>query len=415
MNDITPPNWPIYNVKLSVDEILKVIERVFLGVRLISLQDLSKRKSYNNRIYFLRLQHSQEGQNEDVVLKVIGRFFDGKKVQNEIASLLLVAHHCPGVPVPEVLAWSEDGRQINAIRNGMHAVLSDPVIGDLPPIETLHPWIMMSKCPGRVLCEDDMAGKHGESIAGQLADMVKSWREDIASREQIGNISLQSAGYTSRHALCGLDTIVSENLLTGTQSNSPLTTLQQYYDHLFADQLHKVNTHDIFTGLRPLATEQLQEFRLNTFPRLSCFTKSTLTKHEQGSIFTHQDLSPRNILISESKSGPVITGILDFEFSGFFPPEEEYLTCLGRQADDWPKPFMDLLLHKLHSKAVAIPDQYGDSSDFKTLLQVIKLIEHTAPWWLQEVTGKDLETKLNRARQVIEYNMTKLAASIDDT
>lgn len=422
MSNSTPPNWPIYNITLSKDEIRELVKRVYPDAGLVSTQDLSRGKSFNNRIYFLHVKHHQETQGkQEIVLKVIGRFFDGRKIQNEVGSLLLLARFCPGVPVPEVLAWSDDGRRITTIRNGVYAVLSDPVVDQVPPTAKPHPWIMMSKRPGRILGEDIMNGEHAESIATQLADMVKSWRESIPSREEIGNIKLQSAGFTSSHALHGLDTIVSELLLTDTQPDSPTTTLQQYYDHLLADQVHKVNTNNVFADLRPLAAGDLHQFRLNTFSHLPCFQNLNLTKHEQqpGSIFTHQDLSPRNILISESEtsSHPIITGLLDFEFSGFFPPEEEYLTCLGRQADDWPKPFMDILLSKLESKGVAIPKRQEKPNNFARLLQVIELIEYVAPWWLQDghITGKELEMELGKARDVVTRNMAELTASVAET
>lgn len=424
MSEITPPNWPIYNVALSTNEIKQTVERGFPEAHLISSQELPKGRSFNNRIYFLKIRFEEEEdgqQHKEVVLKVIGRFFDARKVHNEVASLLLLARYCPEVPAPRVLAWSDDGRRITAIQNGVFAVLSDPNVDEIPLSTKPHPWIMMSKCPGRLLNDDDLAGEHSESIADQLANMMKSWRKNIPPRQEIGNIKLQSAGYTSSHALHGLDTLVADPLLLQTPAENPHTTLQQYYDHVLTDQIYKLETNKIFAYLRQSIVGKLQAFRTNVFPRLSCFTQPALPISGTDSVFTHQDFSPRNVLILFDEaipdSPPTVTGVLDFEFSGFFPPEEEYLTCLGRQDDDWPKPFMELLLRKLESKGVAVPKiADGYSNSFMTLIQVVKLIEHTAPWWLEDghVTGKDLVVKLERARAVIEYNMEKLVASIRD-
>lgn len=419
MPENTPPNWPIYNVALDTNEIEQIVERAFPEACLASSRELPKGKSFNNRIYFLQLESDGESQQpKEAVLKVIGRFFDARKVHNEVASLLLLARYCPEVPVPRLLAWSDDGRQITAIQNGVFAVLSDPNVDQIPLSTKQHPWIMMSKVPGRLLNEDDLAGEHSESIADQLADILRSWRENIPSRQEIGNIKLQSAGFTSSHALHGLDTLVSDPLLLQTPAEYPLTTLQQYYDHVLADQIYKLETNEMFAYLCQLIVRKLQAFRTDVFPRLPCFTQPALSMPGTDFVFTHQDFSPRNILVSDDETRadlpPSITAILDFEFSGFFPPEEEYLTSLGRQSDDWPKPFMNILLRKLRSKGVAVPNTDGHSNSFETLLQVVKLIEHTAPWWLEDghVTGTELQVKLDRAREVIEYNMKKLTASI---
>lgn len=430
MSDSTPPNWPIHNVTLTKDEISGLVKHVYPEALLISVEDLSKGKSFNNRIYFLRIQSNEEERRyeQDIVLKVIGKFFDGRKIQNEVASLLILARFCPDVPVPEVFAWSDDGRQITAIQNGVYAVLSDPVIDPVPPIKEPHPWVMMSKLPGRILKGEDMRGESGEYIAGQLSNMIKSWRADIPSRDEVGNIKLQSAGFTSSNALHGLDTIVSGTLLTDTHSQTPIRTLHEYYNHLLNDQIIKVNTDDIFARLRPLVSGLLKPFQQNTFPHLVCFTRSTLTNHSKqqiGSIFTHQDLSPRNILVSESKAGSepmTITGLLDLEFAGFFPPEEEYLTSLGRQATDWPAPFMDLLLHKLDEKGVSIPYTHAHGSEevdeagagFIALLKVAEVIESVAPWWLQagHVKGKELEEELRKAEEVVRKGIEELTATV---
>lgn len=42
-------------------------------------------------------------------------------------------------------------------------------------------------------------------------------------------------------------------------------------------------------------------------------------------VLTHGDLSPRNILVQ----GSIITGIIDWELSGFFPEHVEYATAVG--------------------------------------------------------------------------------------
>lgn len=59
-------------------------------------------------------------------------------------------------------------------------------------------------------------------------------------------------------------------------------------------------------------------------------------------VLTHGDLTPRNIMIHNGK----ITGIVDWERSGFFPEYAEYAfaMCLGHQIEKWWKPVLKEIL-----------------------------------------------------------------------
>jgi len=52
--------------------------------------------------------------------------------------------------------------------------------------------------------------------------------------------------------------------------------------------------------------------------------------------FTHYDFSPRNILVSEG-SPPLVTSVLDFEFAGFFPNEDQFTNNAIANNQDWPE------------------------------------------------------------------------------
>jgi thiamine kinase-like enzyme len=48
-------------------------------------------------------------------------------------------------------------------------------------------------------------------------------------------------------------------------------------------------------------------------------------------VFTHADLADRNILVQDGR----ITGILDWEWAGFYPEHWEFVTCVKNLNSDW--------------------------------------------------------------------------------
>ena len=107
--DLHLPHHPTYNVHLSAETIHKIVSAACPGQSLLSFEPLSSSKSFNNRIYFLEVENVEEGaQKQSLVLKVSGQFFRPDKVQNEVPCLMLLDKHCPNVPVPRAIAWSED-------------------------------------------------------------------------------------------------------------------------------------------------------------------------------------------------------------------------------------------------------------------------------------------------------------------
>ncbi|KAG6995853.1 hypothetical protein G7Y79_00041g078050 [Physcia stellaris] len=66
----------------------------------------------------------------------------------------------------------------------------------------------------------------------------------------------------------------------------------------------------------------IQARGLNTWTEMVVRFIQALPKHEI--VFTHNDLAPRNILVREGN----VVGILDWEFSGFYPQYWEYVKAL---------------------------------------------------------------------------------------
>ncbi len=71
--------------------------------------------------------------------------------------------------------------------------------------------------------------------------------------------------------------------------------------------------------------------RIQNFVHIMCNPKSTLFNPEDISnipfVFTHGDYEPRNFLVD--KDTLKITGLLDFEFSGSFPVDDDWFAGMG--------------------------------------------------------------------------------------
>ena len=101
----TPPTHPIYNIKFSRAKITYIISRIFPDREIGLIEQLETGKHFNNRIYYIKLNASANLEPTDLVLKISGRGFGPRKIQNEVRSLFLLEHYCPDVSSPKVHAW----------------------------------------------------------------------------------------------------------------------------------------------------------------------------------------------------------------------------------------------------------------------------------------------------------------------
>lgn len=138
----TPRSNPNYKVHFSDAKIKSIVAKSLDDVDPdeITIEQLPSGKSFNNRIYYVDIHTKLRSGEESLVcsdasdtgddepleritsrrtpattsyaLKVIGRGFDARKIQNEIACLLLLEKYCPSMTVPRVLSWSEDGERV---------------------------------------------------------------------------------------------------------------------------------------------------------------------------------------------------------------------------------------------------------------------------------------------------------------
>ena len=147
-------------------------------------------------------------------------------------------------------------------------------------------------------------------------------------------------------------------------------------------------------------------------PRLADFVSNTLPTLELANgpaakfVFTHFDLSPRNVLVSGTP--PRVTGLVDFEFSGFFPEVDEFVNDYVDNGGDWPSAAYEAYLGRLAELGVNTPAHGIDEAVWKQAHWFGQMIEHIAPWWLPGDKGEEgLRGALQESASVVEEMLKK--------
>lgn len=414
----TPPHHPIYGVHMPDDAIRNIVNTVFPHSKLHSIEQLPSGKSYNNRVYFISITQANSPQKQDFVIKVNGRFFGSNKIENEVASLRLLEAFCPNVPAPKVIAWSIDGVEITTTSPSADSpeTIRRPVHQDIPL--TYGGWIIMSRVPGEPISNLDLDETTMEGIARQLADVATSWRRDIPRQRYCGNSCLrlenkhqESADITleASNGHGSTEILIRGILVDEIMPSAPaIPSLADYYRVRIVKKLEGLKSSKTFApnhGLVPV----IQEFLEKDFSHLLLDSALELTSPgDRKFTFTHYDLSPRNVLVTGQP--PQITGIVDFEFSGFFSPIEEFLNdSVGNDAD-WDKTTYDAYLERLDQNGICTPGKSFEEKFWEQSLALEKLVENITPWWLPGGRqGDKLEEELKKAEREVKKAIEALS------
>ncbi|MCJ1452420.1 hypothetical protein MMC28_002763 [Mycoblastus sanguinarius] len=341
----TPRNHPIYGVNIGDEAIRALSAFVFPDLNLTHVERLGFSKSYNNRLYFLDFKpkgsRALTGETAtQCVLKIVGRPFDQRKIENEVGCLLLLNCYCSDHPVPDVFAWSRNGEEVDTIDGKSTRFTSSDTF-------SRHGWILMSRLLGNPLETADLDSVHGASILRQLAKYIAIWKETIPITSSYGNVRLQSsseslcqpADNTFKHIIPGLEVSIQGCLLFLPATTRACTS----YSHALAqDQLTRLRSDSIYVPLSQRIEPDIDNFVLANPP--------SQIPHEN--VFSWLDFAPRNILVTPSGN---VTGLIDFEFSGFFPESEEFVNAVVRQNDDWQLRHWEGLMRELQFRGVKIP------------------------------------------------------------
>lgn len=406
----TPLHNPNYGVRMSPESIRSIMHQTLQGLERVDIDPLPSLRSFNNRIYFLKgfccqfniQQDDAVLECQDYVLKINGRGFGADKIQNEVSCLRLLETYCPGIPVPRAVAWSQDGSTAEvisidrAVTKSLNLKTTDGTLGG---------WILMTRVSGEPVDLLNISSDTKASLATQLADVVATWRQSLPPQIHVGNLRfLEGDCKNSRPdiTLPGLSGSTTDNLVIrgmlgdGLQHLEGIHTIANYYKIRLENKLRILETDDIFASNRDLVSP-IRNFIRHTLPSMA-----VLHRGPDVFVFTHYDLSPRNVLVSGTP--PQITGIVDFEFSGFFPPLDEFLNDNVGNNGDWPKDMYEVYLKRLEDNAVPTPLKSISQGHWEQALFLEKLLESIAPWWLLDhCRGEECNQELNKARaQVLE-------------
>lgn len=417
-----PTNHPTHGVSMSEQAIATIVSNGWPGTKVESVTPLGAGKSFNNKIYFLKMQHADKTAalgEEDAVLKINGTLYDGDKVQNEVACLRLLELYCPNLAFPRVLAWSEAGVNATFVSTN-HAEtksLETPVSPEAEGKNNIG-WILTTKVSGKVVNLEELDAAAITDLSLQLADMVASWRLNIPAQKHCGSLKiLQESQQAVNGSVEGVTLdrpfgpgiskmAVRGNVVEEIKLTTPIGTVQEYYKLKLNNKLKQLESLDAFARnrhllgpLKSLCEERLSKLNFDEMFKQSAIPTDTFQ-------FTHYDLFPRNILVTGSP--PRITGIVDWEFSGFFPPVDEFLDD-WLDGGDWPKEFYIAYLKRLEENGVATPAKSVRGDAWQMAWWLEKIIENAAPWW---VLGENDENQANRILEKAEFVTQKMLENL---
>ncbi|KAL4907187.1 hypothetical protein BDW74DRAFT_148726 [Aspergillus multicolor] len=276
----------------------------------------------------------------------------------------------------------------------------------------------MTRVPGVPLSTVDLDTDRLRVVGEQLADMVYRWRQLLPAWASAGNLKcgLGIADGNENHspdldsnafevAVAGLHIASSSNMPGfGVNVVDPLTSHLQYYRTRLETRLQKLQGLDIFAGNRDVIPA-LRDFITAHLPKLGITSSAEQTRF----FFTHYDLSPRNVLVS-SASGSAsasadhtkITGIIDFEFSGFFRELDEFVNDAVANKGDWPDAFYDAYLGRLEACGLNTPRKGIKAQHWREATSLARLEDSIAPWWLENVPPEHRDQHKDELRKTKE-------------
>ncbi|RMZ76945.1 hypothetical protein DV737_g4593, partial [Chaetothyriales sp. CBS 132003] len=386
----TPRHDPAYGVHLSSTRINYIVSSLYPNYS-AKVTEAPRGFSVSNRIYFLEIAPNPTPSSLETytpfhaVLKVCGQFFNHTKIQNEVAALFLLARYCPSVPVPQIIAWSEDGVTISTFNQ---PIPDSSAIGDERP----RPWILVTLPPGRPLTTADLDSAAGPAIIAQIAEHNASWRRSIPSVPMFGNVRFRTAS-TPPNSLPLHEALNIEGfLLCHRPVQGPITTMLDYYMYMLKDQIHKVMSSRPYDDVRCDLVPLVAEFIERDLLYLSCVRPNS--QEDVSPVFSNVDLSPRNIFVADGPNGRVIvTGIANFEFAAFLPEIDEFANEFIRREGDWAERHYTMLMDELARLGCRVPPVDGLSPDVDNKFSeqewaeaclLWKLIDNVAPWYVMD-------------------------------
>ncbi|KAF9277163.1 hypothetical protein BGZ68_009500 [Mortierella alpina] len=385
----TETEGPRKGIFLSFEKAQHLIEFHIPGKQLDRL--FYFKRGYNNRVYLAQCTDASE-----YVIRLGGRFWDHKKITNEVLALQLARKALGNVvAVPMVVGASTDEAKV-------HADESTRIVP--------YDYIIMTRLPGVPLDTvwDQLSLTDKTQIVDQVAEIFARLRTIELSA--VGNFVIGPTGEPEVGPLMeggggpflSWKDFVAGNIqqeiknMLGQETNFAETTV--HLPRLEA-LVHKIQSGQLEAQFGP--SQSLA-------PEFAC---------ERPISFLHGDFESRNMLVV----GTQIVGLHDFEFAGGFPSEQEW--CAGfewlfarsedpydageqQKLKDMTKDQHELLDYFLR----IMKDKYGliqfgqGYQEYKVILYHLQ--SNIAPWWLREAERSQWTEKQHQS-------MRTAAASLD--
>jgi hypothetical protein len=417
--EITPETHPTQGVYFSSESIISIIHFLVPGCNILAIDPLEHGKSFNNRIYFLKiyvpddllLHGLKNGAVNELVLKLNGKFFDQTKSENEVSCLSLLEYFLPEIPSPRVLAWSDSKNFVIHKLTVAGTLATKKLDINSKADGQVRGWILMTRLPGVPMSTLNLDRDKLKVLGEQLADMVYCWRQSLPAWTTAGNLECGlphgKKQDTNSLEVAGLRIASSSNMPGfGVEVLEPIISHLQYYRVKLETRLQNLQTLDIFAANRHLIPP-IREFIAIQLPKLG------ISNENNRFLFTHYDLSPRNVLMSADHTK--ITGIIDFEFSGFFPELDEFVNDSVANEGDWPDTFYEAYLSRLGACGMNTPRKGIKDQYWKEATSLSRLEDNIAPWWLENVAPENKNQHsedLQKSKEIVLEALQLLRAGV---
>ncbi|KAK2759846.1 hypothetical protein FQN54_002580 [Arachnomyces sp. PD_36] len=409
----TPENHPTHGVHFSDETIAGIIDCLAPQCKISSITPLERGKSFNNRIYFVKIEVPEDlsfqglnnGCVNELVLKLNGQFFDLSKSRNEVSCLSLLNTFVPEIPSPKVLAWSDtEGSILHRLTPQGTVERKSFEFGDRSAKQH-HDWILMTRVPGNALSTLDLKSEELKDIGRQLADIVFTWRDAMPVWTTAGNLHCEVKADSEKPQvadsldIAGLRVSTSTHMpIFGIDVLEPITNYLQYFRLRLETRLQKLQKLDVFETNKDMAPF-IQEFVATGLPQLGICAEETRF------LFTHNDLSPRNLLIAGNP--PRVTGIIDFEFAGYFPELDDFVNDAVHNEGDWPETLYAAYLDRLEERGMRTPRKDVSKRLWEEATTIFRIEKYMAPWWLENITAGgsgdgQLVEELSRSKKIVQ-------------
>ncbi|KAK3821339.1 MAG: kinase-like domain-containing protein [Benniella sp.] len=376
----TEAQGPRKGIHLTFDQAQRLLHFHLPGKQLKELSYFNR--GYNNRVYLACCTDASE-----YVIRLGGRLWDHRKITNEVQALALARKALVNVvQVPTIIGTSVDQTHTKIIP---------------------HDYIVMSRLPGVPLDSiwDDMSLEEQEKVVDQVAEIFARLRS--IELPEIGNFVKGPNGEPTIGPM-----------MEGSSGSGPYQSWGAFAVANIQKEINWLQSDGKFAET------------MAYLPRIETLVKTIelgdLEKRFQGAStqdaspisFTHGDFESRNILVIGHK----VVGLLDFEFAGGFPSEQEW--CAGfewlfaRAEDPFDKGEEEKLKNMSQDQKQLLDyflrileDKYGIQQfgkvceEYKVVLYHLQI--NMAPWWLRDIPKEDWTDKQRQSMMTAADSLDK--------